>query len=77
MYKCNYEMKKNRKYIVMFISMDQRVIQYYFNLFKAFWITYYCLKKLFDIDDNFDSSDTDVTFVRQTMCGHFGVSIFF
>lgn len=40
---------------------------------SAFWITYYCLKKLFDIDDNFDSSDTDVTFVRQTMCGHFGV----
>ena len=43
-------------------------------IFTAFWITHYCMKKVFDTEDNFDICSHDISFVRETMFNHFKVS---
>ena len=53
-------------YFLLFNQMD-------FDFFLACWITHYCIKQLFDTEDNLYPSKHDVTFVKQTMYKHFQV----
>ncbi|KAK2155129.1 hypothetical protein LSH36_248g03060 [Paralvinella palmiformis] len=40
----------------------------------AFWISQYCVKKMYDKEDNFDPCPHDMHFLKQAMEKHFGTS---
>jgi len=40
----------------------------------AYWISHFCIKKLFDALDNLVPSDLDTTHVHRIMCEYFGVT---
>ena len=74
----------NTDYHIIICFHNQNVVSYtiiYISSinhgFTAQWIAQYCLKTVFDDEDNLSVSPYNTSFVRDAMCQYFSVSFSF